>query len=532
VRVGIDLGTTYCCMAWVDDEGQPVVIPSSDGEPTTPSVVWFDGRQAWVGKKANDRKLVSSTNIFEFVKRDMGKPVEIRGLYPADDAQALGTAPYEVDGFRYGAAGIQAIILRKLKKEALRHFKKLGRLAAEIDEKNLDLDAVITVPAYFGDLQRQQTRLAGYAAGLNVVGIINEPTAAALSYGLTRQGEQRVLVFDLGGGTFDVTILHVHDGTAEVVTTAGDNQLGGKDWDELIEAHLYHAFEVRTGRGIPEHRGFEVQQAALAAKLALSEAEETTVFLSMEEGDLELVLNRSAPPGDELGLEMDDGTAFYLEERSWDLLNRCRVICETALAQSQVSTAGGGSRPMEWADLDEIILAGGSCRMPMVRRMLERVSGRAIRSQIDAFNLDTAIAIGAALYGQHRRRVADVLSHSVGVKVKQDSRFRVDHLLPKDTRLPARAARSYRAGISAELEIYEGEETDPELCIRRGRIDLANPEGEVEIALEADADGILTATAEYPPSAREVLEIKNDLYMYDERAMPLRSRIQSLHINL
>lgn len=532
MRVGIDLGTTYCCMAYVDDQGQAVVIPSSDGEPTTPSVVWFDGRQAWVGKKANDRKLMSSTNIFEFVKREMGKPVEIPPtLYPPDDPSALNTAPYEVDGFKYGAAGISAILLRKLKKEAIRHFKRLGKLDSEVDEKNLDLDAVITVPAYFGDIERQQTRLAGYAAGLNVTGIINEPTAAALSYGGGNPQDQRVLVFDLGGGTFDVTILEMRGGEAVVVTTAGDNKLGGKDWDELIEGHLYHAFEVRTGRSIPDHRGFEVQQQALQAKLALSEEERTTVFLTMEEGEVELTLHRSAPPGDDLGLEMDDASLFYLEERSWELMNRCRVICESALAKSQVAVPGGGTRPLEWRDLDEIILAGGSCRMPMVARMLERVSGRRVRRHIDGFDLDTAIAMGAALYGQHRKRVVDVLSHSVGIKVKQDNRYRVDHLLPKDTPLPARVSRTYRAGSGAELEVYQGEQEDPELCIPRGRVDLTNREGEVEIVMEADADGILKVTAEHP-QGRQVLEIKNDLYMYDERAIPLRNRVQSLHINL
>jgi molecular chaperone DnaK len=519
-------------MAYVDDQGQPVVIPSSDGQPTTPSVVWFDGRQAYVGKKANDHKLVSSTNIFEFVKREMGKPVEVPpGVYAPGDPRALNTAPYEVDGFRYGPAGISAILLRKLKKEAIRHFRKLGKLDPDVDEKTLELDAVITVPAYFGDIERQQTRLAGYAAGLNVTAIINEPTAAALSYAGGNPGDQRVLVFDLGGGTFDVTILEMQGGEARVVTTAGDNRLGGKDWDELIEGHLYYAFEARTGRSIPDHRGFEVQQKALQAKLTLTEEEQTTLFLAMEEGEAELTLHRAAPPGDELGLEMDDGSLFYFEERAWELLNRCRVICESALARSQVQLPGGGTRPMEWRDLDEIILAGGSCRMPMVARMLERVSGRRIRRHIEGFDLDTAIAKGAALYGQHRRRVVDVLSHSVGIKVMQDKRYRVDHLLRKDTRLPARVARTYRAGSGAELEVYQGEQDDPELCIQRGRVDLTNQEGQVEIVMEADADGILRVTAEHP-QGRQVLEIENDLYMYDARALPLRNRVQSLHINL
>ena len=533
MHVGIDLGTTYCCMAYVDNQGEAVVIPSSDGEPTTPSVVWFDGRQAYVGKKANARKLVPANNIFEFVKRDMGRPVEVPpNLYAPDDPRALDTAPYEVDGFKYGAAGISAIFLRKLKKEAVRYFKRIGVLDSYADDKTVELDAVITVPAYFGDIERQQTRLAGYAAGLNVVGIINEPTAAALCYGLTRRGDQRIMVFDLGGGTFDVTLLQVRGGDAEVLTTRGDNQLGGKDWDELIQGYLYYAFETRHGRSIPDHHGFDVQQEALRAKLALSREEETQAFLTIEEGDLEVTLRRSAPPGSELSMEMDVDEGFALEERSMDLLNRCRVICESALASVPIPVAGGGTRSMEWSDLDEIVLAGGSSRMPMVSRMLERVSGRKIRQQIEGFDLDTAVAIGAALYGQHRRRVQDVTSHAVGVKLMQGSRYFVDPLIPKDTPLPCLRERTYRAGPNAVLEVYEGESPMPEECILRGRVELSNPEGEVAILMNADVDGLLKVTADYPPHGSREIEIKNELYGDDGRAAPLREKVQSLHVNL
>lgn len=535
MHVGIDLGTTFCCMAYISD-GQPKVIPSSDGELTTPSVIWFDGKQAYVGKKANARKLVGGLNIHEFVKRDIGKPVEIPpDLYKEGDPLLPKVAPYEVDGFKYGAAGMSAIILRKLKKEAVLHFKKIGALGRDVDEKSFELDAVITVPAYFGDKERQETKLAGFAAGLNVIGMINEPTAAALSYGLVRSDSQRIMVFDLGGGTFDVTVLETNAGNADVLSSGGDNTLGGRDWDALIQDYLYEAFFRRNGRSVPDdpQRAFEIQGLALQAKMELSEREETGVFYSIEQGELAETLYRSAPPGADMDMDADGSSdAFYFEERSTELLQRCRMICESTLAGTRVATVTGGERPLRWEDLHELVLAGGACRMPMIPAMLERMSGRRIRREIEGFDYDTAIAMGAALYGQHMSRVQDVVSHGIGVKVVHDNRYAVEYLIAKDTPLPAEHSKSFRAGPRATLEVYEGESPNPDECVRRGRIELDNPDGHVTIVMHADTNGILNVTADYPPHGRQTMELKNDLYMYDRRALPLRAKVQSIVVNL
>jgi molecular chaperone DnaK (HSP70) len=170
--------------------------------------------------------------------------------------------------------------------------------------------------------------------------------------------------------------------------------------------------------------------------------------------------------------------------------------------------------------------------MPMVPAMLERMSGRRIRRQIEGFDLDTAIAIGAALYGQHMARVQDVVSHGIGVKVMHDTRYAVEYLIEKDTPLPVTRTRSFRAGPRATLEVYEGESRSPDECVQRGRIELDNADGQVAIIMEADTSGILKVTADYPPDGRQVMELKNDLYMYEGRALPLRAKVQSLSVNL
>ncbi len=264
-HVGIDLGTTFSCMSYIDDNGVPQVIKNSEGGETTPSVIWFDGKTAYVGKKANDRKLQANSPIYEFVKRDIGKNVRNR---------------YVIDGFDYGACGMSAIILKKFRIEAYHFFKKKAFLSQQDTLQNLKIPAVISVPAYFGDKERYETRLAGIAAGFDVIAIINEPTAAALTYGIALQDTKKVLVFDLGGGTFDVTILNVGNGEAKVIASDGADQLGGKDWDIIIEEYILAAFENQTQRAVPDDMGYEVQQHALQAKFDLTDNEQTSILLN------------------------------------------------------------------------------------------------------------------------------------------------------------------------------------------------------------------------------------------------------------
>lgn len=499
MHLGIDLGTTYCCVAYIDENGQAQVIRSSEGETTTPSVIWFDGNRVKVGKVANDLKMVSKHHIKEFIKRDMGKPVESNS---PDEA----TAPYEVNGFKYGAVGMAAMILRKLKKDALRYVKQKGLVDRNLDEKSYKPEVIITVPAYFDRLEREATRLAGQLAGLQVSELINEPTAAAITYGLLTMESKTIMVFDLGGGTLDITILHVNNDQAAVVASDGWDQLGGKDWDETIQNYLAEAYYAKFNNYIPDEMGFEIQKKALQAKHELSEREETQISLSTVDGDLEVTLYRSAPKNDSaLQFVMEEDRPFYFNERADHLISRCQSFLFRVLEKTG----------MNWQDIDEIVLAGGSCQMPMITEMLEQASGRQIKKQINGFNFNTAIAIGAAHYAHMIGQVQDVVGHSLGIKCEVNGREVVDHLILKNTPLPARAIRKYTAVDSATLWVYSGEEERPDECTPQGRLELNNPAGEVTIILDVDRSGIVHVAADYLPVGQQSMEIKTDNLVFN-----------------
>jgi molecular chaperone DnaK len=513
--IGIDLGTTYSCVAFIDEDGTPRTIPNSDGADTTPSVVWFDGKTAYVGKKANDRKITPTSPVFEFVKRDMGK-------------SPRQTPGYTVGGYPYGPAGLSALILRKLKKEAFNFLKKKGAFPPSAEEKNTIIPAVITVPAYFGDLQRQQTRTAGYAAGLHVTAIINEPTAAALAFGKTLRENKTILVFDLGGGTFDITILEVRDGEGIVKASDGSDELGGKDWDELITDFLYSYFRRVTGRDIPDDMGWEVQQKALQAKFDLTRHDMTTVIISHEEGDVEIPLYRADPgrgdPNDDFRFDADEeaGPQFYFEARASGLLSLCRTLCTSVMEKAGLA----------WGDLDEIVLAGGSCRMPMIPDMLEALTGKKIARHVPGFSYDTAIAVGAALYGARRGAVRDVTSKTIGVEVKMNGTPYVEHLIRKNAPLPARVEKSFRAEPGAVLKVFEGDSHQADECILRGRLELKNPEGgvSVKVTMTVNGDGVLHSLAEYPPDVRKELVIQTDDGEVDRE--DLKRKISTIDVRL
>jgi len=524
--VGIDLGTTFCCVAYINDKGEPEIIPNSKGQYTTPSVVYFDGKTAIVGEEANELKFKLGFNIFEFVKRDIGKPIEIPPELYDEKENLPSTAPYEVQGFKYGAHGISAIILRKLKIDAINYFKSIGKLDKSINEKDLELPAVITVPAYYGDKERHEVRIAGYAAGLNVIGIINEPTAAALAYGLNYSENKKILVFDLGGGTLDITILEIKSqDEINVIASGGDNQLGGMDWDKLIEEYICEQFQKKFNTNIPEDLNYEIQKLALKAKFELSEKEKTTIKLiePINLRELQLTLYREKPNDD----SSTPNDAFYFEERALTLLTQCKVTVETILSENNIS----------WDDIDEVILAGGACRMPMIPKLLEKISKKKIKTNIKGFNYDTAIAIGAALYGYHKtnpsikskRKITDVLAHSIGVEYIEAGSHYIDHLLKKNQPLPCEAKRKFKAGPNAIVRIYEGESKRPDECSLRGEIPLDNFQGDVWVSISIDEEGIITVIAEYDNKSKK-LEINNKLYEFSERERILRQRIQSISI--
>lgn len=497
MRIGIDLGTTFCCVAYIDELGEPHIVPNSEGEMTTPSVIWFNGMIAFVGEKANKKKLESGRNsasIIEFVKRNMGAPIET-----SSDSEEIPISYDHIDGFKYGAEGMSAIILRKLKLDAIDYFKKKGTIASSQNERDIHLEAVITVPAYFNDIQRKKTKLAGYAAGLNVKAIINEPTAAALSYPFPiGAGKKTIMVFDLGGGTFDVTILEFNGKEYNVITSDGAHQLGGKDWDELIIDHLHYAYQCITGREIPEEMVFEVQKKSLDAKFSLTMQPEVTVSVCAGNNTIDTKLERTEPLRDGLIVDFENTILpFYFETRASNLLAACRSLSLQALQKAK----------LEWFQIDEIVLAGGSCRMPMIPKMLREISGKEVRTVIPGFDYDTAIAVGAAKYGKKggAQIVNDVVSHSIGVKCIVRNCSRIDHLIKKNTVLPTKGESVYSASQGSIIEVYEGESDLPDKCIKRGTVNLPQIDGKVKVIMDLDENNILTVTADYPPHRQEMV---------------------------
>jgi len=352
-----------------------------------------------------------------------------------------------------------------------------------------------------------------------------------------RREDQIILVFDLGGGTFDVTILRMKNGDATVLATRGDNALGGRDFDEIIQRYLLEEARRRTGIEVEESAGFEIQSLAIAAKHALSDNQSFVVTLSHAGDDLDILLQRSPARGpnlDEDLLSSGDGgeqRVFFFEERAASLLQHCRVLCESVLEGITID-AISGPRPARWSDIGEVVLAGGSCKMPMIGDMLERLTGRRIRRHIEGFSYDTAIAVGAALYGTHRERVRDVLSHGLGVKLVRNSREYVDFVMKKDSPIPQAVERPYRAAERAILEVWEGESEEPDECTRRGALELDNPEGQVTITMAVDEDGCLRVSAAYPPFGQKEMEIRNDMFDFRGRAADLYRRVQSVTINV
>lgn len=512
MHIGIDLGTTFCCVAYIN-EGISQTIPDNRGRDITPSVIWFDGKIAYVGEEANKKKITALAPIFEFFKINMGKPTE-------DPTGKREIAPYEVSGIKYGAIGMSAILLRKLKRDAWQYFKKKRIIEESIKESDFKIDAVITVPAYFGDEERNATKYAGELAGLNVINIINEPTAASLTFGVSLNENKKILVFDLGGGTLDVTILEIRNGDSfEVIATDGNGKTGGMYWDEIIVKYLKVIFKKETNTEIPDDRSFDLQQYAIQAKKDLSDEEETTVYFSANGFDLEIKLYRSKPK-DESVFDLDiseNNERFNFDERSTDLLNACSSRCLEVLDKSKLS----------WEEIDEIILAGGSCRMPMISQMLEKISNKKIKKHREGFSYDTAIAIGAAISGQSKGRIVDVAPNSLGIKlINNKQREYIDHLIYKNSPLPVKVQKQYLTDSYAILEVYEGESKEPLECAFLGKLELENTGDHATIMLEVDENGILKVLADYQPEGIKETKI-NGHGIFPEY---LREKIQSITI--
>lgn len=345
--VGIDLGTTFSAISYIDEHKKPIVIPNQENKPITPSVVNFADKDTFVvGEEAANRTIADKANTVSFIKREMGNPNYKLTIHDRE----------------YTPQEISAKILAKLKKDAESYFRNNG---LDIEVK----DAVITVPAYFGMEQRGATKQAGKIAGLNVLYVVNEPTAAALAFGINNLGkDQTVFVFDLGGGTFDVTILQIKGHSIDMLTSDGNARLGGKEWDDLLVSYCSQLFKDKYGKDPQDDSDYfqELYERVLKAKITLSRLPKAVIPLNFE--------------GNKMNVEV---TREKFEELSKDLVYQCKCLSEHVLEK-----AG-----KKWTDIDIVLLVGGSTYMPMIRNLVREMSGKEPSADV---NPDQCVAIGAA----------------------------------------------------------------------------------------------------------------------------------------
>jgi molecular chaperone DnaK len=486
--VGIDLGTTNSVVA-VMEGGKPTVIINSDGSRITPSVVAFTkAGERLVGQIAKRQAVLNAENTIYSAKRFIGRRYpevqsEVKNVPYKVVAGPNDAVRFEIMGKQYAPEEISALVLRKLADDAAKY------LGEKVN------DAVITVPAYFNDAQRQATKDAGKIAGLNVLRIINEPTAAALAYGLDKKKNETILVFDLGGGTFDVSILDVGDGVFEVHSTAGDTHLGGDDFDKRIVDWVAEEFKRDQGIDLRKDRQAlqRLIEAAEKAKIELSSALETTVSLPFVTADA------SGPKHLEMKL-----TRAKFEQLTADLVERCVGPVKQALSDAKITER----------DIDEVILVGGATRMPAVQTLVRRLTGGKEPNQ--SVNPDEVVAIGAAiqagvLSGEVKNVVLlDVTPLSLGVETLGGV---MTKLIERNTTVPVRKSETFSTAddnqSAVDIHVLQGERE-----LARDNRTLGNfrlegiqpaPRGapQIEVSYDIDANGILTVTAKDKQTGKE-----------------------------
>lgn len=473
--VGIDLGTTYSIVAYIDESGRAVTIPNEAGDLLTPSAVFVDFDQIIVGKEAIRASVMSPSAYAECFKRDIGSAAYRR----------------EVHGQKVPPEILSALVLERLRQSAERRLGPIQK-------------AVVTVPAFFDENRRRMTQDAARLAGLEVLDIVNEPTAAALAFGCRPDGlaaddpgeprhPLRVLVYDLGGGTFDVTVLEINGRRFKTLATDGDVRLGGKDFDERLVKHLANRFQQAHGvdpRSDPQDAA-QLWIDAQEAKHSLSERSKTTVVCFHAGVRMRIEVLREE-----------------FEEMTADLLERTETTASLVVRQ-----AG-----LEWSDIDRVLLVGGSSRMPMVRSILRQLTGR---EPDCSYSPDEVVAHGAALYAQMlltenpadeatANTLVNVNAHSLGVVGLEPSTGQMRNviLIPKNTPLPAGARRTFRTAKadqrSVQVRVVEGEADRPEDCIMLGRCVIRNlPPGlpvgaAVEVEYRYGANGCISVAAKVP----------------------------------
>ena len=486
--VGIDLGTTNSCVS-VMEGGKPTVIANAEGFRTTPSVVAYTKNQdQLVGQIAKRQAVMNPDNTFYSVKRFIGRRVDEVNeeskevSYGVEKAGANVKVKCPVLDKQFAPEEVSAQVLRKLAEDA---GKYLGENVTQ---------AVITVPAYFNDSQRQATKDAGKIAGLEVLRIINEPTAAALAYGLDKKSNERILVFDLGGGTFDVSVLEVGDGVFEVLSTSGDTHLGGDDFDKVIVDHLAETFKSNEGIDLRQDKQAlqRLTEAAEKAKIELSSATQSEINLPF------ITATPEGPKHLDLTL-----TRAKFEELAANLIDRCRIPVEQALKDAKLSSS----------ELDEIVMVGGSTRIPAVLELVKRTTSKDPNQTV---NPDEVVAVGAAIQGGVLAGevkdilLLDVTPLSLGVETLGGV---MTKMITRNTTVPTKKTETYSTAVdgqtNVEIHVLQGERemASDNKSLGTFRLDGIPPAPrgvpQIEVTFDIDANGILSVTAKDKGSGKE-----------------------------